>query len=82
MEFCQTLAVDEYLTIILDKIRFLQVFSHQNCDRRIAPSKKPVKVGTVLNALTAVGQAFEMVGLDDPQKSNTAIYLDLVSTSS
>ena len=70
--FCSTVGVDNFLIEVSDKITCLQVFSHRYHDSRIAAGKKPVKVGTVSNALTAVGQTFKLAGLADPCKPNTA----------
>ena len=76
-EFCAAVGVDPYLFGTSDKISYLQVFLHRYRDGRIAPSGRPVKVGTVSNALTAVGQAFKLAGLADPRKPNTEMHLDL-----
>ena len=62
VDFCGSLHVDPWLHEIVDPVPLLQVFGARYRDGRIAPSGRPVKAGTVEDAMRAVGQAFARLG--------------------
>ena len=57
VEFCEAHAVDPWFAKGDDPIPYLQVFATRYRDGRIAPRGKPVRSGTVSDALRAIGSA-------------------------
>lgn len=65
--FCNELGFDPGLSHTNDPIPILQVFGLRWRDGRLAPSGKPVRARTAEDAARHVGQAFSMLGADDPR---------------
>ncbi len=69
--FCEDTNIDPWLYEIYDPVPLLQVYGQRYRDGRVAPRGKPVRAGTVSDALRAIGQAFTSVGAKDPRKNTT-----------
>ena len=69
-DFCEETSVDPWLYEIDDPVPILQVYGARYRDGRVAPRCKPVRAGTVSDALRAIGQAFASVGTKDPRKDS------------
>ena len=67
VEFCTEHNVDPWFKQGEDPIPYLQVFALRYRDGRIAPRGKPVRSGTVSDALRSIGQAFQRMGAPDPR---------------
>lgn len=65
MEFCADHGLDPFDLQGFDPVPFLQVFAARYRDGRIAPRGKPVRSGTVSEALRNVGQAYKSMGAPD-----------------
>jgi hypothetical protein len=69
--FCLEHTFDPYLRGIRDPVPILQVWATRYRDGRLAPGGKPVRSGTVEDALRSVGQAFARLGAHDIRKDAT-----------
>ena len=65
VEFCHSVSVDPSFPHGDDPIPYLQVFATRYRDGRGAPRHKPVRAGTVSEALQSIGQAYRSVGAPD-----------------
>jgi hypothetical protein len=63
--FCADLGIDPTFANNPDPIPILQVFAQRYRDGRIAPRGKPVRSGTVSDAIRMVGQSYRSMGAPD-----------------
>jgi hypothetical protein len=65
LDFCATHDIDPWFQSDSDLSPLLQIFGHRYRDGRLSPSGKPVRHGTISDAIQMVGQAYRLLGARD-----------------
>ena len=66
-EFCDDIGIDPNFHAITDPVPYLQIYGARYRDGRIAPRRKPVKSGTVSDAILSISETFTRMGAKDPR---------------
>jgi integrase len=65
LDFCATHNIDPWFQSDSDPLPILQIFGHRYRDGRLSPSGKPVRHGTISDAMRMVGQSYRLLGAQD-----------------